>query len=489
MSVGDQPSRLKRNAVLPRTSSYHPPSPTEVSPTSAPVPAVTVAPSLAPSDRVAAADAAARSQGDRARVQRLWDVPIKSLLARCGFAVPWGHSGFSSTDEREIRIALETLDLTSNDGLDTWPRLHAACVSGDAHTFDAVLALVRYQVVDPNQHSPDGDTLLHSTIRYGASYNEGMKLPMDQFVSVKARIDLLLLQGADANQPDLQGLLPLQMAWERVPAESESMVTTLLLGGCNPAHADAQGHSLLHRAARDGDLDVIRAWCSAGLPLDSHNEKMSGFQPPLMLAWENETPAGRQAAALLLAAHCNPLQQDEQGETMLHCAARTGNLAVLRGWGAAGLDPQPRSYPMAATPLMVAAEADQADSIDVLINEIGANPDVCSAQQMTALHWAVRSRSLAATRTLLDAGVDIHAHTDLGMSALHMVVEDIYSVRGLQMAVWGLADVPGSHIRDLLLQHGADWNARFPPLNRSAQEFQDDLIEENANLLMIFTGV
>jgi ankyrin repeat protein len=67
------------------------------------------------------------------------------------------------------------------------------------------------------------------------------------------------------------------------------------------------------------------------------------------------------------------------------------------------------------TPLMLAAAFGSADAVRVLIAS-GADVKMASPAGVTAVHWAVTD--IGKTRTLIDAGADVHAVTQLGRTPL-----------------------------------------------------------------------
>lgn len=115
------------------------------------------------------------------------------------------------------------------------------------------------------------------------------------------------------------------------------------------------------------------------------------------------------------------------GDTALHVAAAAfqrpiAELLVARGadWRAANR--------RAAQPLHYAADANhwnpaaQADTIAYL-TAVGADPNAVASSGVTPLHRAVRTRSLAAVRALLDAGANPTQRNENGSTPLHLAVQ------------------------------------------------------------------
>ena len=115
------------------------------------------------------------------------------------------------------------------------------------------------------------------------------------------------------------------------------------------------------------------------------------------------------------------------GDTALHMAAaafRRPMAELLVGHGA---DCRARNR-RGAEPLHYAADANrsepkaQADVIDYLLS-IGAEPDAVDDSGVAPLHRAVRTRSLAAVKALLDGGANPKKTNKAGSTSLHLAVQ------------------------------------------------------------------
>jgi ankyrin repeat protein len=116
-----------------------------------------------------------------------------------------------------------------------------------------------------------------------------------------------------------------------------------------------------------------------------------------------------------------------KGDTALHMAAAAfrRDMAVLLI--AHGADCRAKNR-RGAEPLHYAADANrwdpmaQADTIDYLIS-VGADPNALDRSGVSPLHRAVRTRSLAAVRALLDGGADPRRPNRSGSTPLHLAVQ------------------------------------------------------------------
>jgi hypothetical protein len=122
------------------------------------------------------------------------------------------------------------------------------------------------------------------------------------------------------------------------------------------------------------------------------------------------------------------LLQVYAGDTALHVAAASYDVAIARELLAAGADVRARNR-RGAEPLHAATNGvpgssgwdprRQAAIIRYLI-DVGADVDAEAAGGVTPLHRAVRNRCSAAVRALLAAGADPHRPNDSGSSAVSL---------------------------------------------------------------------
>ena len=115
------------------------------------------------------------------------------------------------------------------------------------------------------------------------------------------------------------------------------------------------------------------------------------------------------------------------GDTALHMAAAAFRRPVAEVLVAHGADCRAKNR-RGAEPLHYAADANrwepaaQAEMISYLIS-IGANPNALDSSGVAPLHRAVRTRSLAAVRALLDGGASSRQPNTRGSAPLHLAVQ------------------------------------------------------------------
>ena len=116
------------------------------------------------------------------------------------------------------------------------------------------------------------------------------------------------------------------------------------------------------------------------------------------------------------------------GDTALHMAAASSSRPIAELLISRGADCRARNR-RGAEPLHYAADGGrrepqaQADVIEYLIS-MGAEPNAVDKTGVAPLHRAVRKRSLAAVRALLDGGADPRKPNKAGSTPLHLAVQN-----------------------------------------------------------------
>jgi ankyrin repeat protein len=115
------------------------------------------------------------------------------------------------------------------------------------------------------------------------------------------------------------------------------------------------------------------------------------------------------------------------GDTALHMAAAAWQQRVAELLVAHGADCRAKNR-RGAEPLHYAADANrwdppaQAEMIEYLVS-VGADPNAFDSAGVAPLHRAVRTRSLAAVRALLDGGANARQRNKAGSTPLHLAVQ------------------------------------------------------------------
>lgn len=180
-----------------------------------------------------------------------------------------------------------------------------------------------------DDHSDDGRRALHAAAEAGNART----------------VELLLLNGADANRPDKSGRTPLLLASSGGHLET---VALLLSTGADPDRRAEDGASPLGKAVLTTRVAVAGRLVAAGADVDLPGES---------------------------------------GRTPLIDAVRTGHTPMVDMLLAAGADPNMADAVKGRTPLMYAANHGFADLVDLLLDR-GADPRAQAADGWTALEAA-----------------------------------------------------------------------------------------------------
>lgn len=185
----------------------------------------------------------------------------------------------------------------------------------------------------------------------------------------------LIARGVDLNA-EHAGLTPLLAATRDSWHGRPEAVMTLLANGADPRHADAEGNTALHHAARSTDPGVAALLLDAGAVLETLNAE--GFSP-------------------------------------LGVACASGNWRLARFLIERGAKPEPKG----GQPALLAAAAGDDDPAGVqLLLRHKARVDARGQRQRSALHVACASGHVEIVGCLLDAGADRNARDEDGLTPL-----------------------------------------------------------------------
>lgn len=347
---------------------------------------------------------------------------IQDIQGKCTplhLATKNGHNTmFKLLLEMGANIMMEVWD---SEGL---PVLHrAVCESNE---FAVRLLLDKGASV--NALSRGGMTSLHSAM----------------IIRNEVAVRLLLENGADITLRDDKGKTPLEVGYR----EHRKKLKLLLLEKCGPDFRTRDGGTALHAV-----LDLLQ------------------IEEELSVAM----------VEMLLEKGVDVNTQNNIGRTALHQATLRGKLSVLEVLLKSGANPNPQDA-SGSSPLHHSVYASLRDRLSMTLLEYGADVNIRDANGdtvidamfpknvysrlpqflleavepnyrvrgygRTTLHLAVNGSSVSFVKKLLDGGADIASTDDLGWTPLHVA------------ANCGDGTSGDKEMIELLLERGADWNAR-----------------------------
>ena len=223
-------------------------------------------------------------------------------------------------------------------------------------------------------------------------------------------------------------------------------------------------------------LDFVRVVVNGDL--DQLSRRLAAS--PALATTSSDVGATRQGASTFFYADIAHYLY--AGDTALHMAAAAFRRPVAERLIAYGADCRARNR-RGAEPLHYAADANrwnptaQAETITYLIS-IGADPNALDSSGVAPLHRAVRTRSLAAVRALVDGGANPKQPNKAGSTPLHLAVQT--TGRGGSGSL--LARQQQADIIRLLLERGAratDQDTKGKQVHQAAtSEWIRDLLRE-----------
>ncbi|PWU15918.1 MAG: hypothetical protein C5B50_14510 [Verrucomicrobia bacterium] len=230
------------------------------------------------------------------------------------------------------------------------------------------------------------------------------------------------------------------------------IVQALLNAGASASIEDGDGRTPLHYAAERGDVDLIRMLVKAGAKVDA--SKKEGTPLGEAVAHVNAVKA-----LLELGADPNPTTRDgftplfvaaqegcvETVKTLLEAGARApvkGRLSPLEAASAEGHDEIVKlllkgeasakgatKFAKGAPAALVNAAFFGKTAVVRSLLKAGADPNQANEDQFTPLMAAVRGENLELVHIFLNAGAEVNATNDEGLTALDLAFDNIKAVK------------------------------------------------------------
>ncbi|XP_046671938.1 palmitoyltransferase Hip14 [Homalodisca vitripennis] len=176
----------------------------------------------------------------------------------------------------------------------------------------------------------------------------------------------------------------------------------LVEAGYDVNQPDSETVTLLHWAAINNRLDIIRYYVSKGAVVDA----VGGELLATPLHWA--TRQGHVGSVTLLMQYgADPSLRDGEGCSCIHLAAQFGHTAIVAYLVAKGVNPNMQDR-NGMTPIMWSAHKVHSLDPTRLLLTFGASTTIQDKyQQNTALHWAILSKNHTAVSTLVLHGASL----------------------------------------------------------------------------------
>jgi len=329
------------------------------------------------------------------------------------------HAASAKGNEDAVQVLLSAgADVHAKDCHGT-TALHCACSSGHA-------SIVR-QLLDAGAklvNRRDGDTALHAAGWGGSAEAVRMLVAAGAEVCAKngkgqtalhaasshgstAAIEALVAAGADVRATDRRNATALALLEGKTFAAAARV---LLAAGADAGATDDNGNTVLHAAARSGDVAGVRlavavARCEVDV-MNAHGRTA--------LHWASRN-GNVECVETLLADGADARAMTKDGQTAMHMASRSQLVAVLQ---AAGADVNAKDKRGRTTLHSAVAFCLSSDMASTLL-AAGAKARAADKAGKTALHGAAASCCPGAVRVLLAADADVSAVDDDGQTCLH----------------------------------------------------------------------
>lgn len=274
------------------------------------------------------------------------------------------------------------------------------------------------------------------------------------------QVRLLLEHGAIIDAEDVSERSSLMLAADKGHAD---VVKELLQHGANVNLSRRNALSPLNRALMGDHTNTVKILLDAGANPTGRDQ--FGYAPLFMASKDV------QLVDLLIAAGAEPAEYLNGGTTILHLAARAGNLSLLERLLALGVavDLPEGGKTNGITPLSRAIEEQEEAAISLLLSH-GANPNHPMEDTWTCVLQAAKIGNYNIVKMLVQYGADVHtACRPEGWTALHIGCQEGHRliVRLLLEAGWEINARDANGATPLQLARAAGHSAVVEILRKS----------------------
>ncbi len=350
-----------------------------------------------------------------------------------------------------------------------------AAMNGDR----SAVQLLLQKKADVNAPQADGATALE-----WAAYRDDLELA-----------DLLIAAGANPRIPNRDGATAMQLASLH---GSAAMMEKLLKAGAEVNERGVNGETPLMFAARNGNLDGLNLLLKRGADVNA-KESLRGTSALMWAVEQGHTDAVKlliqhgadvsvasspdsKGGTAYLAPNVEQRAQQERffrqrRTTAAEAASKdpAKNLAAFdEAAAAAAFGVAKNTKGGGLTPLVLAAREDSPECAKILL-AAGAGVNQTTRYGWTALLTAVQNRHYKLAAYLLDHGADPNIANNGGWTPLYIVVDN----RNIEGGDYPVRQPDMDHLDflKLLLNHGANVNARICGLDSTPQRCKGDSTE------------
>ncbi|MCX5862258.1 MAG: ankyrin repeat domain-containing protein [Deltaproteobacteria bacterium] len=248
--------------------------------------------------------------------------------------------------------------------------------------------------------------------------------------SNSALAELLIKDGAVANNSDPNGVTALMMAAGNPRNDNPHLINILMAKGADVQAKDRDGHTALETAFEKGYLHTVWALLHKGAdpnvvnktgqtPLIAFAEKWApnaGHLEPFLQKGVNVNARDKDGKTVLIVAAESPLDHQTGVGAVGHLIAKGANINFHDNEG--------------KTALMVAAAKGRKEIVKLLL-EKNSEINARDAKGGTALMAALENGHLDVAEALINAGTDVNVADNSGMTAAAYAEEKLSKVKDL----------------------------------------------------------